>query len=111
MATSRSIELAAPDLPWVLTPAVADDAADGRLRPWLVLVCVEDTKAELVRRRAPTVRRRLSVPVVELPDLAESYAWAHVQSIAAPDDVIGSLSAPGTVVARLVCPRRLAAGT
>jgi hypothetical protein len=108
------IELAAPDLPWVLTPAVADEAADdkastGRLRPWLVLVCVEDANAELVAATADRPAR-LIVPADQLPDLSESHAWVHVQSVVPAADVIGSLATPGSVVARLVCPRRLEAG-
>ena len=35
-----AVELAAPDLPWLLTPAAPDGR--GALRPWLVLVCVEE---------------------------------------------------------------------
>jgi hypothetical protein len=109
------IELSAPDLPWVLTPAVANEAADdttstGRLRPWVVLVCVEEATADLVAASADRPAR-LIVPVGQLPDLAESHAWVHVQSIVPADEVVDSLSTPGTVVARLVCPRRLVAGT
>lgn len=105
------IELSAPDFPWVLTPAVADDDADGRLRPWVVLVCVEDETAEYVSGD-PERPGRLLCPVEQLPDLAESYAWAHVQSVAAPADVVTELAtASGSVIARLVCPRRLAPST
>ena len=52
------------------------------------------------------------VPVDQLPDLAESHDWAHVQSIAAPSDVVTELAARARArsIARLVCPRRLAAG-
>ena len=102
------IELSAPDLPWVLTPAV-ENASTGRLRPWVVLVCVEDASAELVAASADRPAR-LFAPADQLPDLAESYAWVHVQSIAPADGLIESLSAPGTVVARVVCPRRLEPG-
>ena len=35
------VELAAPDLPWMFTPARAEDE-QGRLRPWLVLVVVRE---------------------------------------------------------------------
>ena len=43
------IELAAPDLPWSYTPAAP--AARGRLRPWLVLVVVEDGEGVGIRPR------------------------------------------------------------
>ena len=104
------LELLAPDLPWLLTPAAPDDL-NGRLRPWIVLVCVEEDQAEFV---AATDARpaRLVVPADELPDLTESYAWAHVQSAVATVDVVGSLTdSPGAVIARMVCPRRLSAST
>ncbi len=101
------VELSAPDLPWVLTPVVADDST-GRLRPWIVLVCVEDATAELVPADGDRPAR-LIVPVDQLPDLTESYAWAHVQSIVPTAQVVGSLGEPGSVLSRLVCPRRLAA--
>ena len=112
------IELSAPDLPWVLTPAAADDDADagldGPLRPWLVLVCVEDAAAELVPG-ADGRPARLLVAAEQLPDLAESYAWAHVQSIVPRDDVVASLSdtpAPSSPAssARAGSPRTPATG-
>jgi hypothetical protein len=109
-------DLVAPDLPWVLSPAAPDEAAGdqlstGRLRPWVVLVCVPAATAEFVA--AGTGRpARLVVPASELPDLAESYAWAHVQSAFEPDQVVASLTtSPGAVIARLVCPRRLEPNT
>ena len=109
-------ELAAPDLPWVLSPVTADEvpraaASTGRLRPWVVLVCVEEDAAELVPAAAG-LQARLAVAVDQLPDLAESHAWAHVQSIVAPGDVVGALGGtPGTVISRLVCARRLEPST
>ena len=49
-----------------------------------------------------------AVPAGELPDLADSWAWAHVQSLVAVDGVAArSTARTGEVVARLVCPRRL----
>jgi hypothetical protein len=101
------IEFSAPDFPWVLTPAVANEAVDGRLRPWVVLVCVEEATAEYVAGDGDRPGRLLC-PVSDLPNLDESYAWAHVQSVAAPSEVVDKLAAaPGSVIARLVCPRRL----
>ncbi len=76
-----------------------------------MLVCVEDATAEYVPGD-PTRPARLLCPVDQLPDLAESHDWAHVQSLAAPSDVVAELGAtPGAVIARLVCPRRLAPAT
>lgn len=110
-------DVLAPDLPWLLTPAAADEtAADpsgstGRLRPWLVLVCVEEAVAQIVPA-APGRPAQLTAPVDQLPDLGESYAWAHVQSIAERSAVADELGAsPGSVIARFVCPRRLQPNT
>src|SRR5262245_13728899 len=101
------VELASPDLPWRFTPGGAD--AKGRLRPWIVLV---------VARKRDGVRvvedPALSVPVLEietdagleLPDLAESWAWCHVQAseTVSTDDLGHTLTdEPGLFVTRLVC--------
>ncbi len=110
-----AVEFDNPDLPWLFTPAAAD--AQGRLRPWLVLVVVRQgdgvvlrppgTEALPVLEIAPPAR-----PADELPDLAESWAWTHAQ-LAAPagasTDALLSLLAtqPAHSVARLVSPRLL----
>jgi hypothetical protein len=107
-----SIELDTPDLPWLLTPAAGD--AQGRLRPWLCLVVVrKQTGVTLTADR----RRPLPVlaiqpparPAHELPDLAESWAWAHTQVVSTDGASLGDLLSDADVpaVSRLVCPRRL----
>jgi hypothetical protein len=88
------VELAHAALPWMLSPA-----SPPPLRPWIVLVVVEDRDGvtferlangrELLRIDAP------AVPATELPDLRDSWAWAHAQE------------AGGDARARLVAPRRL----
>ena len=76
-----------------------------------MLVCVEESAAELVPG-ADGRPARLFVNATQLPDLAESFAWAHVQSAVPRKEVVTSLSDnPGAVLARLVCPRRLAPNT
>jgi hypothetical protein len=98
-----SIELPSPELPWLLTPARA--GADQRLRPWIVLVAVKD--ADFRDGRLLPV---IDVHTDELPDLVDSWAWAHVQ-LPSPDATPpAGLEGWGTV-SRLVCPRRLAPGT
>jgi hypothetical protein len=96
-----SIELPAAELPWLLTPAHA--GPDQRLRPWVVLVVVKD---------ADFHDGRIDVHTDELPDLADSWAWAHVQ-LPSPDATppAGLEELVGRTVSRLVCPRRLAPGT
>ena len=82
------VEFDDPSLPWLFTPASANSQA--RLRPWLVLVVVPQARpghpAAPPRTAAPagaarSTRRRRSAD--ELPDLADSWAWAHAQ-LAAP---------------------------
>ena len=115
-ATSRSSTSPHLTCRGSLTPAAPNDDADdpdspGLLRPWIVLVCVEESAAELIPG-ADGRPARLFVDANQLPDLAESFAWAHVQSAVPRKDVVASLNDnPGAVLARLVCPRRLAPNT
>src|SRR5690349_4893094 len=73
------IEFEQPDLVWRYTPAREDTA--NRLRPWLVLIALADDE---VKRFTETGTDGLP-PVVTvssgsaLPDLSQSWAWAHVQ--------------------------------
>jgi hypothetical protein len=97
------VEFSAPDLPWAFTPGAPD--AQGRLRPWLVLVVVPEEKAVL--ERGPGAGTLvLTCPREELPDLKESWAWAHAQ---VPGEDLGALLAnsPSRALSRLLCPRRL----
>ncbi|MDT0167190.1 hypothetical protein Q9R32_16680 [Actinotalea sp. AC32] len=96
------VELVPPELPWLLTPA---RPADGRLRPWLVLVVVETATAGFVPGDPPVLR----ADVAELPDLRESWAWAHVQRSSGAV-LPGGGTAPVGSVGRLVCARRLRPG-
>ncbi len=106
------IEFDPPDFPWLFTPAAA--GAKGRLRPWLVLVVVkpgEDVRLQSAPGQPLPV---LTAPVSELPDLAESWAWAHGQVIQADENqpVLGILSdLPELNLSRLLCPRRLEPAT
>jgi hypothetical protein len=108
------IEFDRPDVPWMFTPATGD--ARGRLRPWLCLIVVrQQTGVQIVID--PTSRRpvlRIDPPARprdELPDLADSWAWAHAQVVSAdataPLDRL--LAADSTQnLSRILCPRRLA---
>jgi hypothetical protein len=122
------VEFDEPSLPWLFTPAAADDSQ--RLRPWLCLVVV---------RKQPGVQlsppRRGALPVLtigapadpnaELPDLSASWAWAHAQltgelpprgpageddrSVAAMTRLLQER--PDRTLSRLVCGRVLTAAT
>jgi hypothetical protein len=75
-----AVEFDRPDFPWLFTPGKADAA--GQLRPWICLVVVRKQEGVTLR-----VDPGLPLPVLditppaqpehELPDLSESWAWAH----------------------------------
>src|SRR5688500_7545805 len=80
-----AIEFDPPDFAWAFTPA--KPGAGDRLRPWLVLVCVDRAVVSPpqvsirggVRGPLPVLRLASSAVATELPDLRESWAWAHTQ--------------------------------
>src|SRR5258708_26614715 len=75
-----SIDLVLPDLPWMCAPT---PPANGRLRPWICLVVLPDTKDTTVQAQpqgpAPWRLDSSLDPVNELPDLDQIDAWAHAQ--------------------------------
>ena len=95
------IEFDTPDVPWLFTPASPNN---DRLRPWLALIVLKPDEFN-----QPNVAPN-PVPVIDvstiaaLPDLADSWNWAHVQ--VSLDTPIASAAA-GDVISRLLCPRRL----
>jgi len=109
------IEFDDPTLPWLFTPASANTQA--RLRPWLVLVVVRRQPGVTVRvprgEPLPVLEIRAPAKVAdELPDLAQSWAWAHAQVTAPPQatpTLLEStiLTRPELSVSRLLCPRLL----
>jgi hypothetical protein len=105
-----AIEFDLPDFVWLMTPA--NPKSGAKLRPWICLIVVPLTADARLDPAAP-------LPVLsinsnaghELPNLAESWAWAHAQ-------VTGELTGTETLdsvlagsrdrtLSRLVCPRRL----
>jgi hypothetical protein len=104
-----AVDFDPPDFPWLLTPATADAA--GRLRPWLVLVVLERSSSTLPTLQPGQPLPSIKAPASELPDLSESWLWAHAQAISETNDP-GVLAQqlktdPVRNVSRLVCPRRL----
>ncbi|WP_127995698.1 hypothetical protein [Piscinibacter defluvii] len=116
-----AIEFDNPDLPWLFTPAAAD--AQGRLRPWIALVVVRVQDGVRLRPAGsePLPVLEIGAPArvaEELPDLAQSWAWAHAQlswtgdappSPTALEQLVATR--PELSVARLLSPRRLEAHT
>jgi hypothetical protein len=107
-----AIEFDRPDFPWLFTPAKAD--TQGRLRPWLCLVVVRKQPGVELRPPSGQPLPSLSIlgpakPGAELPDLAESWAWAHAQLTGVEkSQVMAKLASdPTRNLSRLLCPRRL----
>lgn len=107
------VEFDRPDIPWLFTPATGTPT--GRLRPWIVLVTVRRQRGVSITVDPASRRPVLSIespasPRLELPDLAESWAWAHAQ-VVDPDtgaglaELLRADSAQN--LSRLVSPRRL----
>ena len=107
-----AIEFDRPDFPWLFTPAKAD--AQGRLRPWLCLIVVrKQAGVELSSSSGHSLPaltiRDPAKPADELPDLIESWVWAHAQMTGTDKSQIKAtmVSDPARSVSRLLCPRRL----
>jgi hypothetical protein len=106
-----AIEFDRPDFPWLFTPAKANAE---RLRPWLCLVVVrkQEGVALLTGGALPVLEIKApALPEHELPDLSESWAWAHTQVTGSllDRDVLKTALAgdPALNLSRLLCPRRL----
>lgn len=103
-----SIEFLRPDLPWLFTPHAP--GTDDTLMPWLCLVAVPATEAELVPGPHGAVLRLGDAGSARLPDLAYAARWAHVQEgdARAGDDraavIAGARDAPRRFRSRLLCP-------
>ena len=125
-----AIDFDPPDFPWLLTPAHAD--ANNRVRPWLVLVVVDraSVRPPVLKpgQPLPSIEISAAAAGTELPDLGESWLWAHAQAVSeiggadpevAASGVISDASKSGLAqelktlparnISRLVCPRRLEA--
>ena len=107
-----AIEFDRPDFPWLFTPARGDE--QGRLRPWLCLVVVRKQEGVALRPSGMSPLPTLEIqapakPGDELPDLAESWAWAHAQLTGTERSNLKATLAgdPARSVSRLLCPRRL----
>jgi hypothetical protein len=112
------IEFDRADFPWLFTPTAA--AANAKLRPWVCLLAVRKqdgvTLGSAVDAPLPILQIAAPAnPSVELPDLGESWAWAHAQA-AGTDSTQGPVraaleGAPELSLSRLICPRILAPNT
>src|SRR5262245_55113729 len=106
------IEFAAPDLPWRYTPA--KHRAQGRLRPWVVLVVVEADPEGIAYTGTTGAAGILHVEpeqLHQLPPANETWGWAHVQSSRPFEEVADAVEdEPGALLSRIVCPRLMKPG-
>lgn len=101
------VELDGPDYPWLFSP----EPSGARVRPWLCLVVVRYDRGSIQSdRRLPLPWLAISAEdaETELPDLADSWAWAHAQIAGSAEPADRALEGPPELtLSRLVCPRRL----
>lgn len=98
------IEFDTPDFPWLFTPAAPNS---DRLRPWVALIVLkpdEFTQPSVAPNPLPVIDVS---KIGALPNLADSWNWAHVQVSGDTPIADAMASAPGNVISRLLCPRRL----
>lgn len=127
-----AIQFRDPDFLWRYNANVADE--NNKLHPWLTLVVLiaEDKgdihrefvvpdKSESIRRAEKKLPPYIeNVNVATLPDLNESWRWAHVQVTGSRTTFEGNLNEnltdiyrnyPERLACRLLCARRLRPGT
>ena len=100
------VELATPDLPWMMTPSAN---SGDTLRPWICLIVLPDGPGVTLAQNSsgPAVLTMTLDPATELPDLSQIDAWAHAQ-IAGTDLTASALQGDsGATLSRLIASRRL----
>lgn len=127
------IEFYEEDFPWRYTPASPDQNNSRRLRPWIVLVVLEENEFNLGQSQdsLPTITVSSEVINTAFPDHRTTWAWAHVQITGAlantpfdldpqdSDDQTAMETAlsdeadniikerPNRGISRIICPRKL----
>jgi len=102
------VEFVDADFPWRFS---LDPPGGTRRRPWLVLVALAAEEFAFVDQGdGPLARIAVRDAAKSLPDLGQSWAFAHVQvdlATASASPAAALSSDPGASFARLMCPRRL----
>ena len=111
-----AVEFDRPDFPWLFSPSKRD--GNDRVRPWLCLIVIRKQPGVVLQFEQGGLLPRLEIkgPAKagkELPDLEDSWAWAHAQVVgrsatSTPED---GLADAALNLSRLVCPRKLEADT
>ena len=107
-----AVEFDRPEFPWLFSPLPRD--GNDRIRPWLCLVAIRKQAGVTLQfdQGAPLAKLEIKDPAKpgrELPDLEESWAWAHAQVVgrsgaSTPEE---GLADAALNLSRLVCPRKL----
>jgi hypothetical protein len=95
-----TIELDAPDLPWLFSRA----PASGPILPWITLAVIDVTELAADPLSASPVGTQLAIDAAQLPRPADAWMWAHAQLLDG-DTVPGD---PARSLSRLVSSRKLA---
>jgi hypothetical protein len=102
------LEFIDADFPWRYT---LDGGAANRVKPWIMLIALAADEYEVVTGASEHLPRiRVLNPSKSLPDLAQSWAFAHahVALAAGNADPAANLAADATrSFSRLLCPRKL----
>jgi hypothetical protein len=107
------IEFSQPDFPWRYTPAVPiGTQPSGRLSPWISLIVLKEQEFNrLVTEPGLLPQIEISDPASSLPDLEQSWGWAHTQitkQIPNPESLKETLSSqPHSVISRILSLRKL----
>lgn len=110
------VEFDRPDFPWLFTPA-APDSKNRLKQPWICLIAVEKRDGVELKYQEGQPLPVLTIEQdahLELPDLAEAWAWAQAQvgSVVTEKDLRDALAGqPERTLSRLMCPRRLKSKT
>jgi hypothetical protein len=108
------LEFDQPDLPWRYSPD--PDRGDNRLRPWIAIHVVKSSDVNLAPAGPGRPLGILTVPVATLPDLSQSWAWAHTH-FSGTDTITASIlenalaTKRGSFLSRVLSPRRMDANT
>lgn len=112
------IEFDRPDFPWLFTPAMPD--VNQRLMPWICLIVVRKDGATIASDPLHPLPV-LTCPQQELPNLEQSWAWAHAQIVSSDTNIPDPpqhealrhilKNSPERTLSRLLSPRRLEPNT
>ncbi|MBZ5687370.1 MAG: hypothetical protein LAP86_20310 [Acidobacteriia bacterium] len=102
-------EMVPADLAWRYTLDEAEGPNNARLRPWIALLALKDDEFVVGGAgTSPLPCITVTSPENSLPDLSQSWAWAHVQADSTEktnDDDRVVTKSPS--LCRLLCPRQL----